>query len=102
LSLIQIILLYIVLVLVVAAFVLAFYPVESKTHHAAISEERATELRHGFTAPHHVITTSDGAELFLRRWNPDTIQAEKKDVAVLILHGITAHSGAYDMAGQPF
>jgi acylglycerol lipase len=26
----------------------------------------------------------------------------KKDIAVLIFHGITAHSGVYDMAGKPF
>jgi len=96
------ILFYLVLVLIVAALVLAFFPVESKTQHAGISEERATVLRDEFPDPHHVITTSDGAELFLRRWNPDSIQPEKSEVAVLILHGITAHSGAYDMAGQPF
>ncbi len=96
------ILLYLVLLLIVTAVVLAFYPAESKTQHAGISEERATELRNEFPGPHHVVTTSDGAELFLRRWNPDRIQPEKAEVAVLILHGITAHSGAYDMAGQPF
>lgn len=96
------VLLYLVLVVLAGAFTLAFFPVESKTGHGSISEERANVLRAEFTEPHHLITTSDGETLFLRRWNPDSIQPEKSGVAVLILHGITAHSGAYDMAGKPF
>ncbi len=94
--------LYLVLVLVVGAATLAFFPVESKTNHTSISDERAKILRTEYADPHHLITTADGETLFLRRWNPDSIQAEKSMVAVLILHGITAHSGAYDMAGKPF
>lgn len=96
------VLLYLFLMLVVGALALAFFPVESKTNHGAISEERAEILRSEFTNPHHLITTSDGETLFLRRWNPDSLQNEKSQIAVLILHGITAHSGAYDMAGKPF
>lgn len=93
---------YIVLVLLAGAVALAFYPVESKSNHRAISEERANILRTEFSGPHHLITTADGETLFLRRWNPDSVQDEKSHVAVLILHGITAHSGAYEMAGKPF
>lgn len=96
------VLLYLVLVVFVGAFVLAYYPAESKTNHGSISEERASVLRAKFHDPHHLITTSDGETLFLRRWNPYSTQAEKSGVAVLILHGITAYSGAYDMAGKPF
>ncbi|OOG75335.1 alpha/beta hydrolase [Algoriphagus sp. A40] len=96
------ILLCLVLLVFACAFVLAYYPVDSKTKHASISEERATVLRDEFAEPHHLITTSDGEILFLRRWNPDSIPPEKSGVAVLILHGITAYSGAYDMAGKPF
>ena len=93
-------LLFIVLALVGAAFILAYYPVTDKTNHAGVSQERATELRNTFTGPHHLITTADGATLFLRRWNPDRVQSEK--IAILILHGITAYSGPYEMAGIPF
>ncbi len=92
-------LLFVVLALVGAAFILAYYPVADKTKHAGTSEARTTELRNEFTGPHHLVTTSDGATLFLRRWNPDN-QPEK--IAILMLHGITAYSGAYAMAGIPF
>ncbi len=93
---------FIVLALLVIAFFLAYYPVDSKTNHVSISEERVTELRNEYAGPHHLITTTDGQTLFLRRWNPDSIPAGKEQVALLILHGITAYSGPYDMAGKPF
>ncbi|WPP48707.1 alpha/beta hydrolase [Catalinimonas niigatensis] len=93
-------LLFIVLALVSAAYIVACYPVADKTNHAGISEERATELRKEFTGPHHLLTTADGATLFLRRWNPDRVPHGK--IAILILHGITAYSGPYAMAGIPF
>ena len=48
-----------------------------------------------------MFTTTDGESLFLRRWNPDTIDQAKKDIAVLIFHGFTAYSGPYSMAGIP-
>lgn len=96
------ILITIIAVALILGLLLAYYPVASKTHHAGISQERATALRNEYTSPHHLITTTDGEILFLRRWEPDTIQLVKKDIAVLILHGITAYSGAYDMAGKPF
>jgi alpha-beta hydrolase superfamily lysophospholipase len=48
-----------------------------------------------------VFTTADGETLFLRRWNPDSIEPAKKAIAVLIFHGFTAYSGAYNMAGEP-
>ena len=81
--------------------ILAFLPVESKTKHAGISQEKAASLRQNFTGPHHLFTTLDGETLFLRRWNPDSVTPPKKDIAVLIFHGITAYSGPYDMAGKP-
>jgi alpha-beta hydrolase superfamily lysophospholipase len=47
-----------------------------------------------------LVETSDHETLFIRRWNPiDSLT--KKGIAVLILHGITAHSGAYDFMAQP-
>ena len=74
---------------------------KSKTNHAGISPEEAAILRQNFKEAHHQFTATDGETLFLRRWNPDTIIPEKKEIAVLIFHGITAHSGAYEMAGKP-
>ncbi|MFN8347151.1 MAG: alpha/beta fold hydrolase [Spirosomataceae bacterium] len=95
------ILLVLVAVILIAGLILAYLPTESKTKHAGISAERATYLREHFTGPHHVFTTADGESLFLRRWNPDSVEPAKKGIAVLIFHGITAHSGAYDMGGKP-
>jgi len=98
--------LYVVLSLVAAVvifgLVLAFLPTESKTNHKGTSPEEAAQLRTNFAGPHDQFTTTDGETLFLRRWNPDSITPAKKDIAVLLFHGITAHSGAYDMAGKPF
>ncbi|WP_461088822.1 alpha/beta hydrolase [Spirosoma gilvum] len=81
--------------------ILAFFPTSTKTNYVEISPEEAVRLRQNFTEPHHQFITSDGVTLFLRRWNPDTVDPSKKDIAVLIFHGITAHSGAYEMAGKP-
>ena len=58
-----------------------------------------SKLRLQFKGPHHLVTTSDGKTLFLRKWEP---QGETgRNQAVLILHGITAHSGPYSMIGEP-
>jgi len=59
----------------------------------------APALRRKFEGPHQLITTSDGQTLFLRMWEP-TAQTQK-DSAVLIFHGITAHSGPYSMLAEP-
>lgn len=80
---------------------LAYMPIKSKTNHVGVSPEEAAILRQKYTAPHHLITTADGETIFLRRWNPDSTKPVKKDIAVLIFHGITAYSGPYDMAGKP-
>ncbi|MCE7054237.1 lysophospholipase [Algoriphagus sp. AGSA1] len=82
--------------------ILVYYPVYSNAQHVGISEETAAVLRDKFEGPHHLIQTTDDETLFLRRWNPDKLLSGKSEIAVLILHGITAHSGAYDMAGKPF
>jgi alpha-beta hydrolase superfamily lysophospholipase len=55
-------------------------------------------LRNEFDTPHYLISTSDGKVLFLRAWEPKT--AVRKN-AILIFHGITAHSGPYDMLAKP-
>lgn len=96
------ILLMVILTLVGILSILAFFPNSPRNTHVGISEERAAELRNKYEGPHHLISTSDGETLFLRRWNPDSVHSGKEKVAVLILHGFTAHSGAYDMAGKPF
>jgi len=90
-----------VVVVVMIGLALAFLPTESKTNHAGITPEEAAQLRANFSGPHDQFTTTDGETLFLRRWNPDSITPAKKDIAVLIFHGITAHSGPYEMGGKP-
>ena len=52
----------------------------------------AARLREEYREPHEVVRTSDGAALFVRRWNA---RGGEAPVSVLILHGITAHSGPY-------
>jgi alpha-beta hydrolase superfamily lysophospholipase len=86
---------------VIVGFILAFLPTKSKTNHVGISPEVAAKLRQHFTGPHDQFKTSDGMTLFLRRWDPDSLVAVKKSIAVLIFHGFTAYSGAYNMAGVP-
>lgn len=81
--------------------ILAYLPTKSIVKQKGITPEEAATRRQEFKGPHHEIKTSDGETLFLRRWNPDSIETAKKDIAILILHGVTAHSGAYDMAGVP-
>ncbi|MFD2035421.1 alpha/beta hydrolase [Belliella marina] len=94
----------IVAVVASSGFVLSlmFFSSYSQAQHVGISEDRATVLRDNYSGLHHLIHTSDGETLFLRRWNPDLVNSERKEVAILILHGFTAHSGAYDMVGIPF
>ena len=94
-------LLALVAVVFIFTLVLSFLPSPLKVHHQGITPEEAAELRADFSGLHHTFTTSDGETLFMRRWDPDTIEADKKDIAVLIFHGLTAHSGAYEMAAVP-
>jgi acylglycerol lipase len=99
------IVLYTIISLVITIFIfgliLAFLPTKSKTNHVGISPEEAANLRRNFVEAHQQFITTDGETLFLRKWNPDSIEPVKKDIAVLIFHGFTAHSGAYNMAGEP-
>lgn len=90
-----------VAVVLIAGLVLAYLPMKSIVKQKGISPEEAAVMRQEFNGPHHQLKTSDGEALFLRRWNPDTVETAKKDIAVLIFHGVTAHSGAYNMAGVP-
>ncbi len=92
--------LFLLLGILLIGLILAYIPAESRTHHVGVSPEEAARLRKDFKGPHDIFTTTDGETLFLRRWNPDSINPAKKDIAVLIFHGITAYSGAYDMAGK--
>lgn len=85
---------------VIAGLVLAFYPSQSIVKNNPISTRDANAMRQSFAGEHHVFTTSDGEVLFLRRWSPDNVRPEKGDIAILIFHGITAHSGAYANAGK--
>lgn len=87
--------------ILVAGVVLSFLPTPLKVHHQGLSPEEAASLRKDYAGPHELMTTSDGETLFIRRWNPDSIAPGNEDIAVLIFHGLTAHSGAYEMAAVP-
>lgn len=81
--------------------VLAFWPVEWKIKNKGITPAQAAELRQHYAGPHAVFLASDGDTLFMRRWDPDSVEPAKKDIAVLLFHGFTAYSGPYNMAGVP-
>lgn len=94
-------LLAIVVTLCLFGLVMAFWPVRWKIQNKGITPEEAAVLRQQYPGPHDLLTTADGETLFIRRWNPDSLEPAKKDIAVLIFHGFTAYSGAYSMAGMP-
>ena len=54
------------------------------------------QLREDFKEPYDLVTTSDGVTLFLRKWESQS----PSNKVVLILHGITAHSGPYELFGK--
>jgi acylglycerol lipase len=94
-------LLFLVVAVVIFGLILAYLPTSWKIQNKGITPAEAAVLRQNYSGPHNELTTTDGVTLFLRRWNPDTIVAAKKDIAVLIFHGFTAYSGPYSMAGDP-
>jgi acylglycerol lipase len=94
-------LLFVIVGVVIFGLIVAYLPATWKIQNRGITPEEAAVLRQNYTGPHNEFTTTDGVTLFLRRWNPDTIVAAKKDIAVLIFHGFTAYSGPYSMAGEP-
>ena len=94
-------LLVIIAFFVFSGVVLSFLPSPYKNHHKGITQQEAADLRLKYSGPHKTFTTSDGETLFIRCWNPDTVKAGKEDIAVLLYHGVTAYSGAYEMAGVP-
>jgi acylglycerol lipase len=92
---------FLIAAIVIFGLVLAYLPAPSRISNKGITPGEAATLRQQYTGPHQLFTTTDGQTLFLRRWNPDSIELSKKDIAVLIFPGFTAYSGAYDMAGKP-
>jgi acylglycerol lipase len=50
-----------------------------------------SQLRDQFKEPHVLVRTSDGKVLFVRHWPGPT----RTDLAILVLHGITAYSEPY-------
>ena len=54
------------------------------------------KLRDEFKEPFEIVKTTDGVSLFLRKWEPKS----PSNKAILILHGITAYSGPYEMFGK--
>jgi alpha-beta hydrolase superfamily lysophospholipase len=94
--------LFLILAICITSLVLAFLPTSWRISNKGITPQEAADLRQKYTGPHNVFTTSDGETLFLRRWDPDSIEPAKKNIALLIFHGFTAYSGPYNMAGVPF
>jgi acylglycerol lipase len=87
--------------LLIIGLILAYLPSSFRINNKGITPAEAATLRQNFAGPHHVFTTKDGETLFLWRWNPDSIEASKKGIAVLLFPGFTAYGGAYGMAGKP-
>jgi len=56
------------------------------------------KLREEFKGPHELVKTSDGKTIFLRHW----VGGSRTDLAILVLHGITAYSEPYGklLAGE--
>jgi len=94
-------LIFLVTVLCIAGLVLAYLPTTWRINNKGITPEEAAVLREKYTGPHNLFTATDGETLFLRRWDPDSVEPAKKNIAVLIFHGFTAYSGPYNMAGLP-
>ena len=92
---------FIIATILISGLVLAYLPGSFRINNKGITPEEAASLRQTFTGPHQVFTTKDGETLFLWRWNPDSVESSKKDIAVLIFPGFTAYGGAYAMAGKP-
>ncbi|MHA1166725.1 MAG: alpha/beta hydrolase [Candidatus Hodarchaeales archaeon] len=57
------------------------------------------ELRNQYKDAHLLVNTSDDKILFMRRWNPTS--SDIRDIAILLFHGITAHSGSYSIIAEP-
>ncbi|MEZ5069559.1 MAG: alpha/beta fold hydrolase [Bacteroidales bacterium] len=87
--------------LLILLFVLAFLPLENPLPNHPVDADGAARLRDECEQAHLVFDSRDGESLFMRRWEPDSLRPGTRDVAVLIFHGVTAHSGAYAMAGEP-
>ena len=92
---------FIIATILIAGLVLAYLPGSFRINNKGITPEVAASLRQTFAGPHDIFTTKDGETLFLWRWNPDSVESSKEDIAVLIFPGFTAYGGAYGMAGKP-
>jgi len=56
-----------------------------------VADIDVAKLRAEYQGPHELVSTSDGKTLFVRRWDA----SKASPVSVLLLHGITGHSGPY-------
>jgi len=62
-----------------------------------LDPEDLPKLRQEVEQKYHLILRAGNIKLFLRQWQ----HAKTKETAVLIFHGITAHSGPYTMIAEP-
>jgi alpha-beta hydrolase superfamily lysophospholipase len=92
---------WLIAALCIIGLILAYLPHSWRIKNKGITQEQAAAMRAHYAGPHNQFTTTDGKTLFLRRWDPDSIEPQKKQIAVLIFHGFTAYSGPYSMAGIP-
>jgi alpha-beta hydrolase superfamily lysophospholipase len=92
---------FLIAAICITGLILAYLPHTWGIKNIGITPGEASILREQYSGPHNIFTTTDGETLFLRRWDPDSIESKKKQIAVLIFHGFTAYSGAYNMAGVP-
>ena len=92
----------VIAIFVVVFIALGFLPLIPLLTHANLSSEELAEMRASEISQNLSFKTSDGLTLFVRQWLPDSTTTEKEKTAVLIFHGVTAHSGPYKMVGQPF
>ncbi len=91
---------FLLLIALGATFVLAYFPFSPIVQHNGISQLQATAMRKSFSDPHVVFNATDGEELFLRKWMPESTDDQPLKPVILVLHGITAHSGAYATAAE--
>jgi len=73
---------FLIVAIIIFGLILAYLPTPSKINNKGITPVEAATLRQNYAGPHHVFTTADGETLFLRRWNPDSIEPAKKAIAV--------------------
>ncbi len=85
---------------ILSVLVFTFVSPTYKVNNKIFEENEIHVKRDQSTASFSLIDSEDGTQLFLRKWLDEDSDDTKIDQCILILHGITAHSGAYDFLGK--